>query len=112
MIAVLLLLIVFILLFGAAAVKGWLKGIASYVGGFAVVAGLALWLGSYFGEDGPIYVIMGGMGLLALLAFWVKATEPIHKSGSDPSPTYHSRRPSREQKKVLRERYRERRGRD
>lgn len=110
MIIALLVLIVFILLFGAAAVKGWLKSTATMILGFVILVGLVLWLGSFFGGDGPMYVILGGGGLLLVLAMWVKSTEPIGSNDVKPPasksrPTFHSRAPSREERKRLREQH-------
>ena len=58
MIVALLILIVFILLFGAGVVKGWLANTAALVFGGGIALMLALWLGSYLGEYGLIWVIL------------------------------------------------------
>lgn len=68
LIIALLVLIVFILLFGAGAVKGWLADAAALTIGFVILVGLVIWVGSFFVEHGPTYVIFGGIGLLLLLA--------------------------------------------
>ena len=56
-------LIVFILLFGAGAVKGWLTNIVGFGLGGIILLVLALKLGSYFGEYGLLWVIgiVGGV---------------------------------------------------
>ena len=57
MIATLLVLILFILLFGASVVKGWLVNIAGFGMGGLILLLLTLKLGSYLGEYGPLWVI-------------------------------------------------------
>ncbi|MDV3455873.1 hypothetical protein RZN05_02670 [Sphingomonas sp. HF-S4] len=103
MIIALLILIIAIMLFGAGFVKGWLKNVIGMIGGFVVMAGLAIWVGSFFGEDGPIWVIMIGMGLLFVLAIWVRSTEPGPPSrpplSRPSSKRFHSKAPSREERK-------------
>ena len=87
MIAALLILIVFILLFGAAVVKGWLANAAAGMVGFVILVGLVLRVGSFFGENGPAYVIFGGMGLLFVLAIVAKAAEPTAPPARTPVPS-------------------------
>ena len=75
MIIALLVVIVLVLLFGAGVVKGWLaNGIGMGCGFIAIVAAV-LWLGSFFGENGPEYVIYGFCGLILLLALAAAVTE-------------------------------------
>jgi len=75
MIVALLVLIVLILLFGAAAVRGWIAN--AVVMGFCLVAiALALiWVGSFFGPDGTLYILGGLCVVMLLLAAW-KAVPP------------------------------------
>jgi len=107
MIIALLILIIFILLFGAAAVKGWIFNAATILVGFVILVGLVIWVGSFFGDDGPMYVIIGGGTLLTILAFWVQRPPATKQSGveaksADPKVRFHSRAPSREERKRLR----------
>jgi apolipoprotein N-acyltransferase len=73
MVVALLVLIVLVLLFGAAAVKGWIKSALVWVLGFAVICTAIIWLGSFLGEDGFLYVVLGiGAFMLAFAALgWV-----------------------------------------
>jgi predicted permease len=67
MIVALLIVIILILLFGAAAVKGWIKSAIAGIAGFAVICTAIIWLGSFFGEDGPAYVLLGIAGVMIAL---------------------------------------------
>jgi len=73
MIIALLILISLILLFGAAAVKGWIQNAVVVIIGFAAICTALIWLGSFFGEDGLTYVMLAitatmfGLVLLALI---------------------------------------------
>jgi hypothetical protein len=64
---------------------------------FVVIAGLAIWEGSFFGEDKPTRAIMIAMGLLFVLAIWVRSTEPepqLRPLSSRPSSKrFHSKAP-------------------
>jgi hypothetical protein len=84
MIVALLVLIVLILLFGAGAVKGWIKSTAVGVLGFAAICAVGIWLGSFFGEDGFAYVIFGGGGLLFVLSLIGKVIldSPPHRQSA------------------------------
>lgn len=78
MIVVLLLLIACILLFGAGVVKGWLTNIVGYGVGGTIVLLLALKLGSYMGEYGPLWVIAilaAVFGLAVLVEDYVRKRE-------------------------------------
>ncbi|HEY0113058.1 MAG TPA: hypothetical protein VGB59_07870 [Allosphingosinicella sp.] len=76
MIVALLVVIVLILLFGAAAVKGWIANVVGFAcGGVAILIAL-LWLGSFFGQDGVRYVLWTTMGLMLLLALLGMAFAP------------------------------------
>lgn len=74
MVLAILALIAFILLFGAGVVKGFLANAAALIGGFVVFVGLVLWIGSFFGENGPEYVIWAMLALLLALALWAAMT--------------------------------------
>lgn len=107
MIIALLILIIFILLFGAAAVKGWIVNAGMMIVGFLILVGLVIWVGSFFGEEGPTYVIIGGGAFLTALAFWVQrppANKPRVPEAKqvEPKAQFHSRAPSREERKRLR----------
>lgn len=69
MIVALLVLIVLILLFGAGVVKGWIANAATMGCGFIAIVTALIWVGSFFGENGFLYVLLtiGGL-MLALLA--------------------------------------------
>lgn len=117
MIIALLILIVFILLFGATAVKGWIKHTGALALGLVIIIGLVLWVGSFFGEDGPANALLVIGGFVIAMALWTTWHEASAHHGArrppaDPELTFHSRRLSREEKKILRERYRERQRRD
>jgi len=86
MIVALLVLIVLILLFGAAAVKGWIKSTLVAVAGFAVICTAIIWLGSFFGEDGFLYVVLSIGGLALVLGVIGQFIDP------DADPAEHERR--------------------
>lgn len=67
MIVALLVLIVLILLFGAAAVKGWIANTAVAGCGFIAICLAIVWLGTFFGEHGFLYVVFGIGGILLVL---------------------------------------------
>lgn len=105
----LLVLIVCIMLFGAAAVKGVLANTLTLGCAALLILIPILWVGSFIGEDGVIYTVMGILGLLLALAVWVKVTEAPTKplKPAKPSVTnYHSRAPSREERKKIRDQLR------
>lgn len=80
MIVALLVLIVLILLFGAGIVKGWLKSAITLGCGGLIIVGVLVWLGSFFGENGLMYVVCGILGLLFLLYLVGAALEGNAKS--------------------------------
>jgi hypothetical protein len=63
----LLLLIVLILLFGAGVVKGWLANLAGVGCAAIVILAALLWLGSFFGENGPAYILYGILAAFSVL---------------------------------------------
>jgi hypothetical protein len=82
----LLVLIVLILLFGAGVVKGWIANVVGYgCGGLAILAAL-LWVGSFFGEHGFMYVVYGILGLLLVLGLLGKALEDWPSKPPPPPP--------------------------
>ena len=113
MIIVLLILIVLILLFGAAAVRGWIRTAGTLILGFLLIVGAALSLISILGEEGAVYVFFGGAFVLLGIGLWLKATEPevdtdrLLKPKPKPKPTFHSRVPSKDERKRLRELHRQ-----
>lgn len=95
MIVALLVLIVLILLFGAAAVKGWIANAATAGCGFIAICLALIWLGSFFGENGFMYVLFAIGGITLVLGIIGKIMEasppaaPIHRCappGSSPQP--------------------------
>ncbi|WP_374944618.1 hypothetical protein [Sphingomonas sp.] len=66
MIVPLLIVIAFILLFGAAAVKGWVTNIFGFGVGGVILLVPALKLGSYLGEYGLFWVIAIVAGVVTL----------------------------------------------
>lgn len=85
---------------------------AALIIGVVILIGLTLWVGSFFGTNGPEYVIWGGMAVLLALAVWVSATGPTKpkiKSKAEPikpiadPKRFHWRAPSREERKRLRD---------
>jgi hypothetical protein len=62
----LLILIVFILLFGAGVVKGWLANVMGYGLGGAILVVLLAYLGSFLGEYGVLWVLAIAAALLVL----------------------------------------------
>lgn len=122
MIIALLILIVAILLFGAGVVKGFLANTIALAVGGVIVLTLALWLGSYLGEYGLIWVIVivaSLFGLAVLVEDHIRtrkiAKPTVRKPGEYVKPTgisnpsisrqqqqFHSRSPSREERKKLR----------
>lgn len=107
MIVALLILIVFILLFGAGVVKGFLANAAAIGGGAIILLGLLLWVGSFFGENGFMYVIFAVMGLLLVLVIGIEATKPIvdkplpPRELPKPPIQFHSNAPSKAERKRL-----------
>ena len=67
MIVALLVLIVLILLFGAGAVKGWITNAFVGIVGFLAICLAVVWVGSFFGENGPMYVMI----FIGVIAFVV-----------------------------------------
>jgi len=112
MIVALLVLVVLILLFGAGVVKGWIANAAGLGCGFIILIAMILWIGSFFGEDGPVYVIIGSGILLTALAFWAQPPTSTKREVTQsevimPKAEFHSDAPSREERKRLRELYRD-----
>lgn len=66
MVVVLLILIAFILLFGAGVVLGWLRNVVGFGIGGLILLILLLKLGSYFGEYGFLWVIGAVAALFGL----------------------------------------------
>ena len=72
----LLILIVLILLFGAGAVKGWIRGALLGTLGICLAAGVIVWAVSVFGEDGFLWILLGGGGVLFVLSLWARSYNP------------------------------------
>ncbi|MCL4673667.1 MAG: hypothetical protein KJZ64_12195 [Sphingomonadaceae bacterium] len=69
----LLILIILILLFGAAAVKGWIRGAVIWIfGAILAVFFLTLFI-SYFGEDAFWWTLLGGGFLLFVGSIWARS---------------------------------------
>lgn len=83
MIVALLVLIVLILLFGAAAVKGWIANAVVAGCGFVAICLALIWVGSFFGKDGFAYVLLAIAGVMLLIA----AIAQLVDAGSAPLPT-------------------------
>jgi len=72
----LLALIVLILLFGAAAVKGWIRGIVLWFLGGALFVIVFAWLASVWGED-AVFIGLGIFAVILLgLGIWARAYDP------------------------------------
>jgi hypothetical protein len=71
MIISLLVLILLTLLFGAAAVKGWLANVVGAALGLALLIVAGIWVNIYFGEYGFIAVCIGLLLLFVGLKAWV-----------------------------------------
>lgn len=82
MIIALLVLIVLILLFGAAAVKGWIANAAVAGCGFIAICLALVWVGSFFGKNGFAYLLLAIAGLMLVLA----AIAQFVDTGSAPLP--------------------------
>jgi hypothetical protein len=65
-IVALLVLIILILLFGAGVLKGWIANVATMGCGFISICLALIWLGSFFGEHGFMYVVFA-IGVIALV---------------------------------------------
>lgn len=72
MIIALLSLIALILLFGASVVKGWIKNAAAVVCASTLIVLAVLWVGSFFGENGFLYVWLGLGTLLFIASIWAR----------------------------------------
>lgn len=97
MIVALLVLIVLILLFGAAAVKGWIKSTVAYVLGFTAIVTVIIWLSSFFGENGFLWV-MGGLFVLVVA---IGIAGYIEANPAPPPPPKRRRRPKRDPERPL-----------
>lgn len=92
MIVALLVLIVLILLFGAGVVKGWIANVATMGCGFIAICLALVWLGSFFGENGFMYVMFAIGGIALVLGIIGKIMDasapapPVRPPASDPSP--------------------------
>lgn len=89
MIVALLVLIVLILLFGAGVVKGWIANAATMGCGFIAICLALIWLGSFFGENGFMYVVFAIGGIALVLGIIGKIME-----ASPPAPPIHRRAPA------------------
>lgn len=89
MIVALLVLIALILLFGAAAVKGWIANAATAGCGFIAICLALIWLGSFFGENGFMYVLLAIGGIALVLGIIGKIME-----ASPPAPPSNRRAPA------------------
>jgi hypothetical protein len=72
----LLILIVLILLFGAAAVKGWIAQVLGTAIGFSLLIAAAIWVNIYFGEYGIIAICVGLFALFFGLKAWLES-DPV-----------------------------------
>jgi hypothetical protein len=89
MIVALLVLIVLILLFGAGVVKGWIANVATMGCGFIAICPALIWLGSFFGENGFMYVLFTIGGIALVLGIIGKTME-----ASPPAPPIHHQAPA------------------
>ena len=92
MIVLLLILIVLILLFGAAVVRGALANILGAVIGSILLCAVVLWVGSFFGEDGPRYVIYAlcavGLVLAGAAAIYQANEKAEAQAAAAPPPAW------------------------
>ena len=72
----LLILIVLILLFGAGAVKGWIRGALIWILGACLAAAAIAWITTTFGEDAFLWLLLGGGGILIVGAVWARSYDP------------------------------------
>lgn len=86
MIVALLILIVLILLFGAAAIKGWIKSALGLGIGLILAAVVILWITSLLGEDGFLY-LLGALFVLSLVLIATK--EYVDRPSPAPKPNQH-----------------------
>lgn len=91
MVIALLILIVAILLFGAGAVKGWIRGGLAAGFGFAVIATALIWVGSFFGENGFLYVCLAIGGLAVLLLWGIGMSKLLSNPHATPMDREHRR---------------------
>ncbi len=75
-IAALLGLIVLILLFGAAAIRGWIVGIFLWIVAAILLAVVAGVLNSIFGKDGLLYGLVFAGVAVAALGIWATMSDP------------------------------------
>ena len=72
----LLVLIILILLFGAAAVKGWIRGAMLLLIGGTLFVTIFVWLASAWGQD----IVFVGLGIFAVvllgLSIWARSYDP------------------------------------
>jgi len=97
MIVALLVLIILILLFGAGVVKGWIANVATMGCGFIAICLALIWLGSFFGEHGFMYVVfaIGGIALVLGIVGKIMEASPPAPPIRRPAPTSSPRpRPS------------------
>jgi len=66
----LLLIIVAILLFGAGAIRGWLRGAALLIFGGAIAVAVLVFLASWLGEGGAMIALVIGALAFAALGIW------------------------------------------
>jgi hypothetical protein len=72
----LLILVVLILLFGAATLKGWLANVIGAAFGLALLIAAGIWVNTYFGDYGLVFVCIALLLLLAGAWAYVKSDLP------------------------------------
>ena len=76
MIVALLILIILVLLFGAGAVKGWIRGVLFWMIGAVLAAAIIVWIISNFGEDAFLWLVFGVGGILLVGSIWARSFDP------------------------------------
>ena len=86
MVVILLILIVLVLLFGAGAVKGWLRGLALHVVGGGILVALFVTLKLWLGGDGVRTVLWIVVGLCIVMAIakavWLADEKQVARDNS------------------------------
>lgn len=104
MILATLLLILAVLLFGAGVVKGFLANAAALGCGGIVIIGLAIWVGSFLGQNGLLYIFFGGAALLIAFAIFDRVHTAALNYTPPPLPRekkFHGSTPTQEERKRI-----------